>query len=349
MRVWLLFAGFLVAIACIAAAIRPSRPLEPGTVSLERISAELIPAVRGTPVVSEFHLRNDTRYSVSIEGVRTGCGCAVLTAGERQALGRTIPPNDFLKASLKVDTTNRAMGDFSIPIDLFISDEQGTHYQLHAIQRIRVNPGWATSKQRLTLQANAEPSRTVTDEFILFQTSPERPFEVTEATIKREGVQIDLHELDPEECAEEFVAGKGGQMQWKAIPRYRVRVGIPAAAITTRETAQLSLQLSHELTRVALHVELVPAVQPLRTTPAKLTLDNDAASSTREFVVSTEAPVGSVTIRPPVGVAILSTTPLAEKLLKVNVQVDHDTWDGEAIIVQDESGHRQTVAVVRAR
>ncbi|MCH7727548.1 MAG: DUF1573 domain-containing protein, partial [Planctomycetes bacterium] len=82
MRSFLPIAGFLVAIAFIIAALWPSKkPLEPGTLSLERGSAAVIPAIRGTVVTSEFRLHNGTQRPVLIEGVRTGCGCAVLTAG----------------------------------------------------------------------------------------------------------------------------------------------------------------------------------------------------------------------------------------------------------------------------
>ena len=42
-------------------------------------------------------------------------------------------------------------------------------------------------------------------------------------------------------------------------------------------------------------------------------------------------------------------SPLAEKLLKVSLQVDHAKWNGEAIIVQDTNGHQLAVSLARAR
>jgi len=240
------------------------------------------------------------------------------------------------------------MGDFSIPIDVFVSDREGMRDQLQAVQKISVNPGWATSKHRLTLQATADSLSTVTDRFILLQTSPQHPFQVTEATIKRDDVLIDLQEIGSEDHPEDFVVGKG-DTRWKATPRYRVRVTVPNTAIATRETAQLALKLSHGLTRVVLDVELVPAARSLYVTPANLYLDDDATTSAREFVVSTDGSPDSLKITPPAGVAIVSTTQLGAKLLKINLLVDHAIWKGASITIADEAGNQQSVVLRRAR
>lgn len=349
MRSPLFRVGFLAALGFIAIAIWSSMPLKPGTVMLEQISAPLITTVRGTPVRSDFRIRNGMRRSLSIEGVRTGCGCAVLMSGAQDVLGRSISAGGFLNTTLNVNTANRTMGDFSIPIDVFLSDGDGARYQLHAVQRIRVNPGWAASRNRLVLCAQNDVAGTVTDEFLLSQTSPKHPFDVIHATIRRNGVRVDLHELDPQEHEHGQVIGTSPTSRWQAIPRYRVRLSIPTAAIKARETAQLALQLSHDLTRVALNVELVPAIQPLHVNPTELYLDSYAASTTREFVVSTEESLNSLRITPPLGITVISTTSLGKKLLKVNVQIDHAIWEGERIAIADGNGNHKSVVLRKAR
>ncbi|MCH7727547.1 MAG: hypothetical protein IH991_13840 [Planctomycetes bacterium] len=251
--------------------------------------------------------------------------------------------------TLKVNTTTRAMGDFPIPIDVFVLDGEGVRYQLHAVQRIRVNPGWTVSKTRLSLNAESDDAGTVSDEFLLFQTSPDHPFDITAATVGRDGVLVDVQKIDPNEHMEDLVVGKTAELQWKAIPRYRVRVSVPTADIKHRERAQLFLQLSHNLTRVGLDVELVPRPRALSVSPTELYLDSDATSSSREFVVTTTGSQDLIEITPPAGIAVERTISLGKKLLKVIVQVDHATWKGEAITIADGRGNRVSVPFRQAK
>jgi len=346
MKSLLLFAGFLVSMALISIAVLPSKPQAQGSVSFERESPEVISTVRGTPITGTFLLRNGTVAAVSIDGVQTGCGCAVLTAGAEQLPGSSISPGGFLKTTLEVDTTNRAMGDFTIPVDVFLADREGARYQVRAVQSIRVNPGWTASKSRLTLQAESAVAGIVSDDFVLFQTSTEHPFTVVETTIRRDGIVVDLQDVDPQEHSQDLVVGgTTADTQWNANPRYRVRVSIPAIAITNRATIQLALQLSHNLTRVVLDVELLPAPRPLRVTPTELFLDRDAGSSTREFVVSTQGSLDSLKIKAPAGAIVVGTTALGKQLLKVKVQVDHSVWEGEAITIEDAGGNQESLPV----
>jgi hypothetical protein len=330
-------------------AIWPSRFVDLAGVSLERQSPELISVVRGAPVVSEFRIRNGTRRSLSIEGIETGCGCAVLTTGKREALGASISAHGSLFASLRVDTSNRAMGDFTIPLNLFVSDSEGMRYRLHALQHIRVNPGWATNKQRLTLKAANKSPQAVVDELVLYQTSPDHPFRIINVTLKQERVKVDIREANPDAVVHDTVVAQGGDMQWKAVPRYRVRVTAPSASITQRETAQLCLDLSHNLTRVALDVELIPAAQPLRIVPAELRVDPDAACRTSSFVVTTDSSWEALTFHPSDGVTILGSTPLAKKLVKVDVRIDHALCDDGEIVVCDGVGNERVVALTVTR
>ncbi|MBI2479988.1 MAG: hypothetical protein HYV60_15560 [Planctomycetia bacterium] len=260
-------------------------------------------------------------------------------------MGTRLAPHSVLETTLKVDTTSRAMGDFVIPIDVFTADDVGVRQHLQASQSIRVNPGWATSKTRLALRVKSEDEEVVSDEFVLLQTSDEHPFEVTNTSITHLEMKVDVQEVDATEITEQVVVGTTPDVKWAATPRFRVRLSAPASTINARETAQLTMLLSHGLTRVLMDVQLLPVERALRVTPAELRLDGAAAVSMREFVISARNSLDSVRIALPAGISVASRTPLGKTLLKVTVQIDHATWKGENILIADTNGNEAILSI----
>lgn len=338
-----------VAVAALILLRTSSKPQAIGKIELQQADVQdpMREVLRGSVIRSSFRLINRTGKELRIHQVSTGCGCAILGTEDVKLVGELIPSNGILSVGLTVDTSAKT-GRTIIPLEITAIDATGLTYRARASFETQVNPGWAVSRGRLTL--NCESSgmgEIIFDELILFQTSAFLPFQVERVSISNPLIDVTVSELPPGFQTEKVVV-VGGNSNWPIVPRYSVRALAKQSDLKMRQRETLAIYMSHRGQAAKIDVDVIPRRAPIVVVPDVLRLNALGTNEIlTELIITSDAESDSLQLDFPKGVSVKNRTPLAKNVLRLELVIALDEYEGTNLVISDGSGNQAKVKTSR--
>ena len=298
--------------------------------------------LRGQKAIGHYRVFNPSRNAMQIRRTQTGCGCAVLVTQGGSLDNCVVPPESHLDLTLEVSSAGRA-GQVLLPFALELHDSYDQSREISAAFSMFVNPGWAVTKECLTINAQGrEGYEVVTDQVVLYRTSAAHPFTVERITSSDPAISVEVLEPVLETKTEMKLSFADDET---TSPACILRVSAVARNITESRRATLVCELSHGLERPTLEIVVLSPRPPLSCAPKSIVVDARQHKIKKQIVVSSVEPSPDLVFLFPKGVGMISEDESLSEHRLVVIDISPGELDGQPIVIRDGKGNSIAVAI----